>query len=706
MTKNYLQTCYIFFICLLSACGGSDSDKKVEEPTNNAPTALISLNVTSIILNDSVAISGDKSLDPDGDVLSYEWSMKTAAGDSYPLTNSTAESFVFTPENFGTYTVTLKVKDAQLSSEVVTTTIIVEPNAQSYPVAIISDDISSKIGKVNWFSAENSTAAEGQLLTYLWTVNSKPATSISEVGDATKVKGFLIADAAGVYEVSLTVTNTENKLTATAILTIVAEELLVNSAPVAVISNPLPSYSLNQTVKLNATASYDSDNDPLTYQWSVSSPVAAHDLVLTGDTTEFVEFPATVIGDYQITLEVSDNKLLANIATQTITVTRENIAPVANAGSDQVVILGFALVLDGAGSTDAEGENLEYKWSLVSKPALSNYSGLSNAHFTPSSSFGFVADTVGEYVLALEVFDGIKYSAIDQVHIEVTENQRPIAILPDDIVVRFNGSQVVGSTGSFDPEGRALIYSWKLLNVPENSTATILTEISLPTTNFIADLPGTYTVQLIVNDGIQDSSPATVNIVYTPEDLFELTVSGRLIDEAGLPLSITEIGGILQLKSASDDNGNFEILLQSRKRDAALTVLTLADEDILSAILVIPESEQQQMDIGNVKLPVLQRKDISLTACQDYTGTDNVTVHFYLSTDGYENMRFIKPVVAELTVGEEPQVVRLPAKGIINMRLPTSTSGQLYVAGGDAFFTHQYQTDDSQQDVIAITVCN
>ena len=227
----YIKVCGIILISLLTACGGSNSNNKpTEEVKNTAPVAQIKLDSSSIVLDNSVAISGTSSHDADGDTLSYEWQIKTAAGDDFPLVDNTTATLVFTPDNFGTYNVTLIVRDKKLSSKMVTSTITVEPNEQSYPIAIISDDLIfetllndpkfemvTKIGKVVKFSAENSTAADGQKLSYQWKIVSVPAEPIlsnSVIGDATKIRAYLIPDTPGTYEVSLTVTNIENELTA------------------------------------------------------------------------------------------------------------------------------------------------------------------------------------------------------------------------------------------------------------------------------------------------------------------------------------------------------------------------------------------------------------------------------------------------------------------------------------------------------------
>ena len=686
----------------MSACSGG-SDQKTGTIQNRAPTAKIELDAPSILLGDSVTINGDTSSDPDGDSLSYQWNIKTETGDDYQLVNNGVEEFLFTPENFGTYIVSLIVKDEALNSEMVTSTIMVEPNEQSYPIAIVSDDMTNKVGKVSWFSGEQSSAADGQLLAYQWQLESKPATSNSTIGDETKVNGYFIADVAGTYQISLTVTNTENQLTATEVLTIVVEELLINSAPVAMISAPMPSYTPNQSVRLNATDSYDSDGDTLTYQWRLELPPTASDSSLIGDTTEFVEFYVSDIGDYQITLEVSDGKLSSE-TTQTITVADQNISPVANAGADQLVILGLAYELDGTASSDAD--ELEYKWSLISKPETSSYSDLSNSSYTSYGKFSFVADVTGGFVFALQVFDGLNYSVVDQVYIEATENQRPVAVLPNDIAVNTGGSITALTTQSYDPEGRPLTYAWQLISVPSGSLAEFITVDNLTGRTFLPDLEGTYTVQLVVNDGIQDSLPATINFIYEPAVWHELTITGQLVDEAGIPITMIEVGGMLQVKATSDDNGYFEVKLKSREKDAGLSVLTLTGENILSTILKTEQTDQQQLELGEIILPVLQQKSISLTACPSYSGTEKIDVYFYLTNDGYNNMRFYKPVVAEFTLGQAPLEVKLPATGVINMRLSTSVAGQVSVENGDSFFTNQYQAHDSEVAQLAITICN
>ena len=87
---------------------------------------------------------------------------------------------------------------------------------------------------------------------------------------------------------------------------------------------------------------------------------------------------------------------------------KQNVAPFANAGPAQLVELGVTVALDGSGSSDANGDPLSYQWRVVSLPAGSTaaLSGATTA--TPH----FVPDVAGDYLLGLEVSDGVLTSPI------------------------------------------------------------------------------------------------------------------------------------------------------------------------------------------------------------------------------------------------------------------------------------------------------
>ena len=92
----------------------------------------------------------------------------------------------------------------------------------------------------------------------------------------------------------------------------------------------------------------------------------------------------------------------------------------------------------------------------------------------------------------------------------------PVANAGPDQTVFVTQVVTLDGSASSDIDGDPLTYQWSFVSRPEGSTAAL----SSPTAvnpSFTADKAGTYTVQLIVNDGTFDSAPDTVNIVAQPQ---------------------------------------------------------------------------------------------------------------------------------------------------------------------------------------------
>ena len=204
-------------------------------------------------------------------------------------------------------------------------------------------------------------------------------------------------------------------------------------------------------------------------------------------------------------LIVSDG--LLSSAADTVVVTTANTAPVANAGPDQVVAAGGLVLLDGSGSSDADGDSLHFSWALTVRPAGSDTTLTGESTAGPS----FVADLPGTYVVQLMVDDGNASSAPDTVAI-TTANAIPVANAGADQFGVVLGTEVALFGGaSTDADGHVLTYSWSLLSRPSGSTAMLIDE-DAATAFFTPDIAGEYVAQLIVNDGFVSSAPDTVLI--------------------------------------------------------------------------------------------------------------------------------------------------------------------------------------------------
>jgi|GEM_PF-2046330 len=119
-------------------------------------------------------------------------------------------------------------------------------------------------------------------------------------------------------------------------------------------------------------------------------------------------------GAVTVYIACRDTSLNADdIATNTHVNYLINIAPVADAGADQTLILPCvpaAVALDGSASADADGNPLTYEWTQSGGPAVALSSGtVQTPTFTPTST--------GIYAFDLIVNDGIINSATDTVTI-------------------------------------------------------------------------------------------------------------------------------------------------------------------------------------------------------------------------------------------------------------------------------------------------
>ncbi|MFO7559166.1 MAG: PKD domain-containing protein, partial [Desulfobacterales bacterium] len=266
-----------------------------------------------------------------------------------------------------------------------------------------------------------------------------------------------------------------------------------NSSPVAN-AGPDQSGVYGQTITLNGSGSSDVDGDQLTYSWFFTSRPPGSAAALTYADTARPNFTIDVSGDYTIQLIVNDGTV--NSAPDTVTISTNNSAPVANAGPDQSGVYGQAITLNGSGSSDVDGDSLtSYSWSFTSRPpgsaAALTYADTARPNFT--------IDVSGDYTIQLIVNDGTVDSAPDTVTIS-TNNSAPVADAGPDQTV-LNGDLVtLDGSGSSDVDGDSLAYSWSFTSRPTGSNAA-LSNADTARPNFTIDVSGDYTIQLIVNDG-------------------------------------------------------------------------------------------------------------------------------------------------------------------------------------------------------------
>ena len=156
---------------------------------------------------------------------------------------------------------------------------------------------------------------------------------------------------------------------------------------------------------LDGTGSTDSDGQPLSYSWSILTKPAGSVATLIGPTTPKPSFQADLPGNYVIQLIVNDGFL--NSAPATVTISTNDVPPIANPGPNQTVTAGATVQLDGTGSADAVNHSLTYRWAILSQPS----GGTATLSSSTAAKPTFVAALAGLYVIQLIVNDGYVNSA-------------------------------------------------------------------------------------------------------------------------------------------------------------------------------------------------------------------------------------------------------------------------------------------------------
>lgn len=188
-----------------------------------------------------------------------------------------------------------------------------------------------------------------------------------------------------------------------------------------------------------------------------------------------------------------------------------NVAPVANAGTNQVITLPTNTTsLNGSGSRDQDGSITTYNWSQVSGPASANLH-TSNAANTNVS--GMVA---GTYSFRLTVTDNAGATNSANVSVTVNQatapsNQPPVAVAGSNqsLTLPTNTTMLYGS-GSYDPGGGSITnYVWTQESGPSNSTIEAVSSTNVQVKNMIA---GTYVYKLTVTDNQGATGSGTVQV--------------------------------------------------------------------------------------------------------------------------------------------------------------------------------------------------
>lgn len=547
---NYLRTSLsAALLSMLVACGGgggstpSTSNPDTSVKTNNAPVVSIiatglqapagapNNSSLSLTLGGTASLDGSSSKDPDGDTLSYEWTLVSKPASSTAAVSSPLQpQLTLKPDLFGSYTLSLKVSDGR--GGVSTQQIVINVDNR-VPVSSISAVAQfnaiptnmptqfTTVGANIVLDATGATDPDGDQVSVVFELIEKPTTSKAGLSFAGKT-ARLVSDVQGLFKIrargsdgkggtfeSVYSFQAENRAPTATVIT--SATAVINAA-----GDTSMTTSIGYNIVLDGATSSDADGQVLTKAWVMSSRPDGSKAVLSSDSGNVASFTPDSLGTYVVSLTVTDTQ--GAQSTYIKRVTANNRSPVANIGSNAtpnaqasapniLLRLGTELTLRGSLSSDLDGDAMSYLWSVDARPSGSTATLSSLSIADPK----FVADKEGSYVFRLRVTDTNGAYSERTIGVDIGTHA-PVALLNRDRMSVLAGSVVNASADlSYDEDGDALRFTWTIDAKPVGSNA-VITNANTSALAFTPDLPGNYAVAVTVSDG-RASSIAYLNVL-------------------------------------------------------------------------------------------------------------------------------------------------------------------------------------------------
>ena len=499
----------------------------------------------------STDISSTNPPENNNDIINFAW---TENGVSLGSGQTLDYTFAI-----GAHTVTLTVTDSAGLTSSDTVVLFV---SQAHPVADAGPDqvvpqTSSQGADVTFdgsgsqdLSSDNPPDNDSDIVSYQWTEND------TSLGTGKTLTAPLTV---GEHIVTLTVSDSQGVPDSDTVTI-----LVVNAGPLA---DAGPDQTLIQTsyqgitvtldgsgsTDISSTNPPDNDNDIISYLWQFVGGFSLGQAPLLQTTLP--------VGTHNLQLTVTDNAGVT--ATDTVQITVQNAAPVANAGPDQTLTQvddqGATVLLDGSASTDISSSNLPeadndivvYTWQ-VDGQTIGTGKALSHVF------------AVGQHTVSLTVTDTAGATSTDQVIITIN-NIAPIANAGDDqtlvqtdyhgalITLDGSASTDASSTNAPDFDDDIVSYTWTENSVTIGSGETLDTTLAV----------GEHTITLTVTDAAGESA----------SDIVVITIENAApVANAGSDQSIVQ----------TDYTGALVTLDGSASTDISSTNAPSLDNDIVS----------------------------------------------------------------------------------------------------------------------------
>ncbi|HYF33159.1 MAG TPA: PKD domain-containing protein [Chitinophagaceae bacterium] len=515
--SNMVAGVYSFRLQVTDNMGGTDDDTlsiTVNSP-NIPPVANAGIDQSIQLPTNSVTLNGTGSSDIDGAIAAYAWT-KIAGPAQYTIVSGSSASTTVNNLVAGTYSFRLLVTDNRGGTDddtVIVTVAPAPPPPNMPPAANAGSDQSIQLPANSvTLSGSASSDPDGTISSYAWSKIAGPAQY--NIVNANSVSTTVDNLAAGTYSFRLVVTDNNGASVAdTVMVTVLPAPPPPNVAPVANAGTDQSIQLPTSSVNLDGAASSDADGTIIAYAWSKIAGPAQYNISNAGSAATSVS--NLVAGTYSFRLVVTDNNGATDDDTIVITVApAANIAPTANAGSDQSIQLpANSVTLNGSASSDADGTITGYTWTKISGPVQYN---IVNANSVSTTVDNLVA---GTYLFRLVVTDNNGATDADTVMVDVgaappPPNVAPVANAGIDQSIQLPTSSItLDGSASVDTDGTITGYAWSKISGPSQYNISNSGNASTSVTNLAA---GTYSFRLVVTDNNGATDDDTVVITVAP----------------------------------------------------------------------------------------------------------------------------------------------------------------------------------------------
>ncbi|KJY96735.1 PKD domain-containing protein [Pseudoalteromonas piscicida] len=647
----------------------------------------------------SITLSARESVSQAGAIEHAVWSITAApqnstANQASPL-SELESTFIF--DEVGYYEIEVQVTDED--NNIVTDTVSVKVSDRRQNAAPLADifGLRTQVKPNEMLLLDGSNSYDPDvtdLLVYSWKIIEKPNGSFVRLSSPFDEQVAVSATKVGDYSVQLNVKDLGG-LSSDALYHFTVSN--ADQPPIAMLGADI-SATQGEVVNLSCDACIDPEQTELSGQWKLTiRPSGSSANIIGKEQLLGATLTPDLAGVYGIKALVSDGVSQSWSNTQLINVNSSGeskpsafIAPISD------ITLGESIVLDGSQSRDPEGMPLSYIWRIAKQPGSDTLPALQDAkiEFTPS--------VLGSYQIELKTFDGALYSEATSVTFNVTDNQSPVIQIKEPLETEVQVGQLVSidASQSYDPEGQALSYSWRLIG-PNNDVLIGNEHTSL--FSFTPDLAGVYRVELVVNDS--DGASANRNFEFTVLDSPQLiygSVKGRLVNSQ--LRGIADVNLAINGTSVVTDNlGGFSTSVQLARGERV--IIKTADDKVINATY---QSASQlndgfQISLGEAFVPVMQPVRQHVWSCFGYQGQSQINIKYEL-VDSFPSS---SPFVFDYN-----KTISVPLNKRQEMSFPATATYRITPAESDTYYvsstTNRLEVTllEGYQQPIVYNICN